>query len=160
MEYWNVTVCLEKSVSKNSYHMQTSQLISLAKQLTGFYIIWFFTALQGISEEAITVQLAAFVKRKPTESSYLFIFDDFFVVFSKICSEKWSILLTVKSYITIITPWRQRILIAHKTLWPKPILGPWYTHKCVYNRGLYALSFRPSAIAIQYIIWSSSDIIS
>ena len=40
-----------------------------------------------ISEEAITIQLANYVKRKPTEFSYLFIFDDFFCFLKTLFTE-------------------------------------------------------------------------
>ena len=38
-----ITVCSEMPFSKNSYHIETSQLICKALQLTGFYIIRVFS---------------------------------------------------------------------------------------------------------------------
>ena len=38
-----MVVCLEISLSKNFYQKETSQLIWVTSQLTGFYILRFFT---------------------------------------------------------------------------------------------------------------------
>ena len=38
-----LVVCSEIPFSKNSYHMETSQLICLANRMTGFYMIQVFT---------------------------------------------------------------------------------------------------------------------
>ena len=43
--FWRqkLVVCSEIPFSKNSYHMETSQLICLANRMTGFYMIQVFT---------------------------------------------------------------------------------------------------------------------